>query len=67
VRDVLVEIDADHVPELLVFNKVDVADSRSRELAKLYEGSVWVSAKTGENLDEVIATIGDRLRTNDGS
>ncbi len=65
VRDVLVEIDADHVPELLVFNKVDVADSRSRELAKLYEGSVWVSAKTGENLDEVIATIGDRLRTND--
>jgi len=37
---------------LLVFNKVDVADSRSRELAKLYEGSVWVSAKTGENLDE---------------
>jgi GTP-binding protein HflX len=65
VRDVLVEIEADHVPELLVFNKADALGSRSRDLAKLYEGSVWVSAKTGENLDEVVATIGDRLRSND--
>jgi GTP-binding protein HflX len=31
----------------------------------LYPGSVWVSAVTGDNLDELIATIGDRLRTND--
>ena len=29
VRDVLVEIDADHVPELLVFNKADLSESRS--------------------------------------
>ena len=65
VREVLHEIDADNVPELLVFNKADVAGSRARELAKLHEGSVWVSALTGENLDELIATIGDRLRTGD--
>jgi GTP-binding protein HflX len=65
VRDVLVEIGADHVPELLVFNKADVAGSRAKDLAKLYDGSVWVSAKTGENLDDVIATIGDRLRSRD--
>jgi len=65
VRDVLVEIDADHVPELLVFNKADVAGSRARDLAKNYEGSVWVSALTHENLDSVIATIGDRLRSHD--
>ena len=65
VRDVLHEIDAADVAELLVFNKADVADSRARELAELYPGSVWVSARTGENLDEVIATIGDRLRTKD--
>lgn len=65
VREVLDEIDAGHVPELLVFNKADVPGSRSRELSKLYEGSVWVSALTGDNLDEVIATIGDRLRTKD--
>jgi GTP-binding protein HflX len=65
VRDVLVEIDADHVPELLVFNKADEPGSRARDLAKIYEGSVWVSALTHENLDSVIATIGDRLRSND--
>ena len=65
VREVLREIDADHVPELLVFNKADVPGSRARELAKLHEGSVWVSAVTHENLDAAIATIGDRLRVND--
>ncbi|HEV3186455.1 MAG TPA: GTPase HflX [Acidimicrobiales bacterium] len=65
VRDVLVEIGADQVVELLVFNKADVAGSRAKDLAKLYEGSVWVSAKTGENLDDVIAAIGDRLRSHD--
>ncbi|MBU6514696.1 MAG: GTPase HflX [Acidobacteria bacterium] len=65
VREVLREIDADAVPELLVFNKADVPGSRSRDLAKLYEGSVWVSALTHENMSEVIAAIGDRLRTQD--
>ena len=65
VREVLREIDADHVPELLVFNKADVPVSRARDLAKLHEGSVWVSAVTHENLESVIATIGDRLRVND--
>ena len=65
VRDVLVEIQADHVPELLVFNKADVPGSRAKDLTKIYDGSVWVSAKTGENLDDVIATVGDRLRSRD--
>jgi GTPase len=65
VRDVLVEIEADQVPELLVFNKADLPGSRAKDLAKLYEGSVWVSATTGENLDEVIGAIADRLRSRD--
>ncbi|MFZ1063102.1 MAG: GTPase HflX [Acidimicrobiales bacterium] len=65
VHDVLREIGADQVPELLVFNKADAPGSRARELAALHERSVWVSALTGENLDEVIACIGDRLRTHD--
>ena len=65
VREVLREIDADTVPELLVFNKADVPGSRARDLAKLHEGSVWVSALTRENLEQVVAKIGDRLRTND--
>jgi GTP-binding protein HflX len=65
VRDVLVEIQADQVPELLVFNKADLPGSRAKDLAKLYEGSVWVSAKTGENLEEVLSVIGERLRSKD--
>ena len=65
VRDVLREIGADQVPELLVFNKADVEGSRARELASAHQGSVWVSALTGENLDELIVTIGERLRTHD--
>jgi GTPase len=65
VREVLREIDADGVPELLVFNKADAPGSRARELSKMHEGSVWVSALTHENLDAVITTIGDRLRIND--
>jgi GTP-binding protein HflX len=65
VRDVLVEINADQVPELLVFNKADLPGSRAKDLAKLYEGSVWVSAATGENLDVFISAIGDRLRSRD--
>ncbi len=65
VRDVLIEIGAADVPELLVFNKADLPGSRARDLTKLYEGSVWVSALTGENLDEVVAAIGERLRSKD--
>ncbi len=65
VRDVLREIDADQVPELLVFNKADVPGSRARELAALHEGSVWVSAATGEHLEAAVTKIADRLRTND--
>jgi GTP-binding protein HflX len=65
VREVLHEIDADDVPELLVFNKADLPGSRSRDLARRNEGSVCVSALTGENLERVLTTIGERLRTND--
>ncbi len=65
VRDVLSEIDARDVPELLVFNKADVEGSRSRELSAQHPGSAWVSALTHENLDAVIGAIGGALRTND--
>ncbi|MEI6710092.1 MAG: GTPase HflX, partial [Actinomycetota bacterium] len=65
VREVLAAIGATNVPELLLFNKADIPGSLSKDLAAKYEGSVWVSAKTGENLTEVVSAIGDRLRTGD--
>ncbi|MDW3219088.1 MAG: GTPase HflX [Acidimicrobiales bacterium] len=62
VRDVLEEIGAGDVPELMVFNKADRGDGAER-LAARYEGSVAVSAHSGFNLDLVLATIGDRVRS----
>ncbi|MEZ5165084.1 MAG: GTPase HflX [Acidimicrobiales bacterium] len=62
VRAVLGEIGAADVPELLVFNKSDRGDG-ARRLAARHEGSVAVSAHSGEHLDVLKATIGDRLRS----
>jgi len=63
VHEVLDEIDARRVPELLVFNKADLAPDAARELVAEHEGSVAVSALTGEGLDRFLAVLGDRLRS----
>jgi len=63
VRDVLAEIGAGQVPEVVVWNKADAADPG--ELARLrgvVPGSIAVSARTGEGLDELLRVVGDRLR-----
>ncbi|MGC8498069.1 MAG: GTPase HflX [Acidimicrobiales bacterium] len=65
VHEVLAAISADQVPELLVFNKADIAGERAREMAAAYPGSVVAAARTGENLDEVLGAIGARLRHRD--
>ncbi len=61
VREVLEEIGAADVPELLVFNKTDLGPASAR-LAHREEGSVAVSAHTGENIDRLLEIIGDRVR-----
>jgi len=63
VREVLTEIGASHIPELLVFNKADAAPEVAEELVKRYEGSVAVSALTGEGIDGFLFALGDRLRS----
>jgi GTP-binding protein HflX len=62
VHDVLREIEAGAVPELLVFNKADAAPGEARRLAKQHQGSVAVSAQTGEGIDDLLRTLADRLR-----
>jgi len=62
VREVLAEIGASHIPELLVFNKVDAAPEVAADLVKRYEGSVAVSALSGEGIDGFLFALGDRLR-----
>jgi GTP-binding protein HflX len=63
VREVLTEIGAAHLPELLVFNKRDAAPEVASELVHRHEGSVSVSAVTGEGVDVFLHTLGDRLRS----
>jgi len=65
VREVLLEISADGVPEFIVFNKSDVAEDVANDLLADYPGSVAVSAVTGEGIDHMLATLGDRLRSLD--
>ena len=63
VREVLGEIDALKVPELLVFNKVDVAPEVAGELQARHQGSVALSAQTGEGIERFLEVLGDRLRS----
>jgi GTP-binding protein HflX len=54
VRVVLAEIGADALPEIVVLNKIDVVDPLGRRrLANRYPAAVRISARTGENLDEL--------------
>jgi GTPase len=63
VRTVLAEIKADHVPEMLVFNKADIAAEAVAELVADHEGSVALSAVTGDGVEAFLATLADRLRS----
>jgi GTP-binding protein HflX len=58
VREVIGEVDARDIPELVVFNKADlVDDDRRLELRGLEPAAVFASARTGEGIDEVLAAI----------
>jgi len=63
VREVLGEIAADRVPELLVFNKADIDHDAAKRLVYDNPGSVAISSATGEGIDDLLRTIGDRVRS----
>jgi GTP-binding protein HflX len=68
VRDVLAEIGAGEVPELVAFNKVDRIDDGVAPAVPLdvlqarHPGSVGLSALTGEGIDRFLTALADRLR-----
>ena len=62
VREVLAEIDADKVPELLVINKSDLDPDEAKRLVYEHQGAVAFSAMTGEGLNDLLLAIGDRMR-----
>jgi len=58
VREVLGEIGAGDVPELVVINKADAAEPIELDgLRRAERGSVVVSARTGAGIDELLAEI----------
>ncbi len=65
VREVLAEIGASDVPDLVVVNKADAAPEEAKVLARANEGAVLISARTGEGVDELLRVLGDRLRGSD--
>ena len=61
VREVLSEIGAGDVPELLVFNKADLSEDHGR-LVVDHEGSVAISALSGTGIDLFLEVVASRLR-----
>jgi GTP-binding protein HflX len=62
VREVLAEVNADKLPELLVVNKTDVAGEETLlQLKRQWPAAVFVSAHTGAGIDELRAAIEERL------
>jgi GTP-binding protein HflX len=59
---VLDEIGGAHVPQLLAFNKADLAPAAAARLVARHPGSVAVSATTGAGIDDLLQAIADRLR-----
>ena len=64
VNAVLKQLDADRVPQIRVYNKIDKLEREPR-LSKLRQGggrAVWLSATTGEGVPRLLESIGGRLR-----
>ena len=62
VRNLLREIGAEDVPELMIFNKTDL-NPDVENLLRRYPGAVAMSARTGEGSEDLLDAVGDRLRS----
>ncbi|GAA4591601.1 GTP-binding protein HflX [Actinoplanes octamycinicus] len=62
VREVLGEVGADRIPELLVINKMDAADEETvLRLKRTWPDAVFVSARSGSGIAELREAIAARL------
>ncbi|MET4159862.1 GTPase HflX [Agromyces sp. PvR057] len=58
VRDVIGDVGARDIPELIVFNKADLVGPEERLVLRgLAPDAVFASARTGEGIDEVLAAV----------
>lgn len=66
VNAVLKELDAERVPQIRVYNKIDKLDREPRRTTNA-QGSgraVWLSAVTGDGIPLLLDAMGERLRRN---
>jgi GTP-binding protein HflX len=62
VREVLAQVGADTLPELLAVNKVDAADEETLlRLKRTWPDAIFVSARSGQGIDDLRAAIEARL------
>lgn len=62
VRDVIGEVDARHIPEIVVFNKSDLLDDSQRLVLRGIEPhAIFASARTGEGIEELLVAIAAAL------
>jgi len=66
VREVIAEVEASNIDELVVFNKSDLADDFTRmKLRDLAPDALFVSARSGEGIEELLAEIARRIPSPD--
>ena len=62
VRDVIGDLGARDIPEIVVFNKSDLVDPDQRLVLRGLEPSaIFVSARTGEGIDELLTRIANEV------
>jgi GTP-binding protein HflX len=62
VRDVIGEVGARHLPEIVVFNKSDLVSEDDRLVLRgLEPRAIFASARTGEGIEELLAAIAELL------
>lgn len=62
VREVMQEIKADNIPEIIAINKTDkISDETMRDLKRIFPEAVFVSAHSGFGIETLLKTIDNRL------
>ncbi|MEC7859709.1 MAG: ribosome rescue GTPase HflX [Pseudomonadota bacterium] len=66
VNNVLKQLDADKVPQIRVYNKIDKLEFESNKIRLGHQSlkSIWLSALTGEGLNSILNAISDFISKN---
>jgi len=64
VQEVLKQIDADEISQMIILNKSDEADiTKLKFYLEAHKDSISISAKKGENIEELLQKVDDKLHS----